>query len=114
MHYIFVYDDFDDPYRSNAGFLMYGAAFAYEKTGHYVNLWASTRFHNQDPVARLNERLCDEFAAALGVNRFNDFEMLNLCGMADAITRYVANLYANSGNLSGFADYQIRESLGTC
>jgi hypothetical protein len=40
MHYIFTYDDFDDPYQSSAGFLMHGAAFAYGKTGNYASLWA--------------------------------------------------------------------------
>jgi hypothetical protein len=97
-------DDFKDPYQSSAGFLMHGATFAYGKTGHYTNLWTRARLYNQDYVEQLNERLCDEFAATLGVNRFNAVEMVNVCSMADAINGYVANLVANSGNLSRLAE----------
>lgn len=112
LHYIFTYGDFADPYQSSAGFLMHGAAFAYGKTGAYTNLWVRARIFNEDPIEQLNDRLGEEFAVTLGVNRFNTVEMVDVCSMADAINGYVAKLCADPANLSSFAELVMKIPFG--
>ena len=87
---------------------MYGAKFAYNKSMQYTQSWFDMAYTNPDPIAFLNERLCDEFSSVLGLDKFNHYDMINLCYMADSLVSYHCNLCTKSGDLSSLVDEIMR------
>jgi hypothetical protein len=53
------------------------------------------RFNDRDPVTRLNELFCVDFASVLGVSQFNNLEQSHLISMAGALGDYARNLSAS-------------------